>query len=266
MTRNLTLTVATSLLALALPAAAQNAKNSQPGAFAQGQKLPGDLSDLLDADGDGQVSDAEAKKAVEQFQQAARNNPNAKEVLDLLDANGDGKVDRNEAAAGVAQGRLQFDGPGVAVNAIFNQLDVNKDKAITPKEFQGLIQKLGPLGQLLAPRLAQMFNQLDVDRNGAVSFVESQLAADYFAEQAQMRKQQQQQQRDGRLYRQAQQIFAAQDKNRNNRISTREAVGPVKEKFSAIDNNGDQKLSLIEVYDFLKQGKNPEPRKGSQPR
>ena len=253
MTRLLALGIACTLAATALPAAAQNAKTKpKAGAVARGEKLPGDLSDLLDADGDGQVSDAEAKKAVEQFQQAARNNPDAAAVLETLDTNGDGKVDREEAAAAVAQGRLEFGGPGEAVNQVFTRLDTDNNQSVTPREFQGLIRQLGPLGQLLAPRIAQMFNQLDTNRDGAVSFVESQMAADYFAAQTQMRQQQQQQQRDGRLYRQAQQILAAQDKNRNNRISTREAAGVVKEKFGTIDANLDNKLTLVEIYDYLK--------------
>lgn len=45
------------------------------GPLARGEKLPGDLSELLDGDESGQVSDQEVKLAIEQF----KKEPNARQ-------------------------------------------------------------------------------------------------------------------------------------------------------------------------------------------
>lgn len=235
-------------------AAAKDDKSA--GAFRSG-KLPGDLSDLLDADGDGMVSDAEAAKAVGGFQKAAgAKNEQGQEIRNALDKNGDGKVDAMEAQAGVAQGRREFrQGKGEAGGGSANLLerfDVDGNGKITAGEVRESAQKMGPFGQFILPRMAQMFNQMDQNKDGTIDEIEVELMADYFAQQTATREQQRQEQRNAQLWQMAQQTLVAQDKNRDQRITEREAVGDLAAKFAQVDIDLNGKITVAEIYDYLK--------------
>jgi Ca2+-binding EF-hand superfamily protein len=232
-------------------AAAKDDKGA--GAIQRGGKLPGDLSDLLDADGDGRVSDAEAAKAVAGFQKAAgAKTDEGMAVRNALDKNGDGKVDPNEAAAGVARGRMEFGGAGKEVAGLFGRFDVDGNETITTGEFRDSIEKLGVFGKFMAPKMAQMFNQMDTNRDGQISMVEAQMMADYFSQQAAQKEQQREEQRNAGLWQSAQQALAAQDKNRDQRITEREASPELKEKFATVDADLNGKVTVAELYEYLK--------------
>lgn len=223
------------------------------GAIQRGGKLPGDLSDLLDADGDGKVSDAEANKAVAGFQKAAgAKTEEGMAVRNALDKNGDGKVDANEAAAGVARGRMDFGGAGQQVAGMFGRLDVDGNELITTGEFRESVEKMGPLGKFMGPNMARMFNQMDSNKDGQISVVEAQMMADYFAQQSAMKDQQREEQRNATIWANAQQALASQDKNRDQRITEREASGDLKEKFATVDADLNGKVTVAEIYEYLK--------------
>lgn len=248
------------LVGLTLSAAAQGIPNQKEaekndktaGAVRRGEKLPGELTDLLDADGDGKISDAEAGQAVGEFKKKAKAKgaPGAT-ALKFLDKNGDGRVDDNEAAAAVAAGRAQAGGAGERVAFLFDRLDADGNEFLTPNEFAAIVEALGPLGQLIKPKLEQLFVRLDQNRDMAISYVESQLFAEYLDQQTAIRQRRQEERKNAALWARAQQIFAAADGNRDKRISKREAKGPLQEKFASIDADLNGKLTLIELYRFM---------------
>ena len=86
--------------------------------------MPAELSDLLDVDGDGQISDAEAVNAVKLFQkEAMKRTPEGREALKALDTNGDGKVSTDEAGLAVARARIASGGASAAVSDVFTKLE-----------------------------------------------------------------------------------------------------------------------------------------------
>ncbi len=242
----------TFLLVPALQAWGMAAEARSP--FAQGKKIPEKAGIVLDADGDGVVTDAETQKAAAELQRQARaKSERAKAILDAFDNNDDGAVDPGEAADGVARARIALDGVGHVVAEIFAKVDVNADGLISQFEFAAVVNKLGPVGQLLKPRLVQLFLQIDGDRNGAISVSESQMAADLFAKQAQLKAKVRQAQRNQRIWQMAQQEMARLDTSRNGQISQREARRDrqVLAIFDQVDTDLDKQISAGEVYRYL---------------
>jgi Ca2+-binding EF-hand superfamily protein len=222
--------------------------------FARGQKMPEKAGIVLDANGDGVVTDAETQKAAAELQRQARvQSERAKAILDAFDNNDDGAVDPGEAANGAARARIAFDGVGRVVAEIFAKVDVNADGLISQPEFAAVVKKLGPVGELLKPRLVQLFLQIDSDRNGAISVSESQMAADFFAKQAQLKAEVQRAQRNQRIWQMAQQEMARLDTSRNGQISQREARRnrQVLAIFDQVDTDLDKQMSAGEVYRYL---------------
>ena len=222
----------------------------EPGAFAKGGKLPGDLSDLLDADADGAITDGEAQKAARDFAKKAETD---QALLEALDKNKDGKVADVEAADAVAKVRAERDEAGKFVAEIFGKLDANGDDFVSALEFQNS-DAFGPLGVLLKPQLGKMLAQYDTNRDGALSFTEAQMVADVFAAQTGMKRQQAAAAADAKYVTTAQKAFAALDTNRNEKISSREAKRDpgFSSVFDKIDTDGDNNASMEEVVAFLK--------------
>ncbi len=227
------------------------------GAFARGERLPGDLSDLLDGDADGKVTDGEAQKAAREFMEQA----NAKEktergakILEALDKDKNGKVEEAEAQGAVAVERANRAGPGQEVAGIFDQLDVNRDDYVTAQEFGALVKQLGPLGILLQPRLAEIFNGMDTNRDGAISFVEAQMGAEDFADQMAARQAAEEAKPDPRIVQLTNSVIGQLDRNRDGKLSKREAERDknVAEKFFEVDANLDEQLTAEEIYNYLK--------------
>jgi len=247
------------VLAVSVPGAAaadEPAKGAgEKGGFAKGEKLPGDLSDLLDANGDGIVTDAEARKAAADFQKDGNNKDSdrGQRILDALDADKDGKVNQDEANEGVAKARMNDGGSGQAVAGMFAKLDTNTDGFVDGKEFGGLVQQLGPLGRLLAPRLAQFFTQMDADRDQRISVVESQFAADVFAKQARLRAEKKEDAADKHLQL-AKRTLAALDTDKDEKISQKEAARDARLKavFTQVDSDKDKYVTVEEMRFYLK--------------
>lgn len=222
--------------------------------FGQGKKIPQQAAIILDANGDGIVTDEETRNAAAELQRQARaRSPRAKAILDAFDLNDDGAVDVGEAADGAARARIASPGVGHVVAEIFAKVDVNADGFISQPEFAAVVHKLGPVGELLKPRLVQLFLQIDGDRNGAISVAESQMAADFFAKQAQLKAELKQAQRNQRIWQLAQQEMARLDISRNGQISQREARRDrqVLAIFDQVDTDLDNQLSADEVYRYL---------------
>jgi len=236
--------------------AAEQRKEEPEGPFARGEKLPGDLSDLLDPNKDGVVTDAEAKRAAGEFGKEAnrkKKSERGQAILDALDKNEDGKVDTGEAQEAVARARIAAGGSGQAVAEIFNKLDLDANGLVTKMEFGALVVKLGVLGQLLKPRLVQLFLQLDANRDGMINVAESQMAADLFAKQAQLRAARRKATEDQKVWQMARQVMARLDTNRNGKISQREVRRDrqVAEVFHHIDTDLDKKLTGEEIFRYL---------------
>jgi len=243
----------------------QAAFAEQPtGPFARGEKLPGDLSDLLDSDHDGVVTDGEAQKAVGEFGEEA-NEPDisdrGKAILAAFDRNKDGKLDQDEAQEGVAKERIKAGGAGQKVAQIFNKLDVDRNQFVTQQEFGALVRQLGPIGMLLAPKLVELFQKLDANRDRAISVPESQLAADFFAAQARLKEALGgNRAHDGapagpsnKIATLAKQTILRLDADNDNHISVRESKRDRKvwAAFQEVDTDTDHLLSYEEVLAYL---------------
>ena len=225
--------------------------------FAADVPLPPVLATMLDPNGDGQIDDAEAAKAEEEFQKLSKSRkPIAQEIRKALDANSDRKVDSAEAKQGVARGKATNKGVALEATDLVKQLDKNGDQQISPQEFRAIVDQMGVLGVFVVPRLGQFFNRIDTNRDGALSLVEIQEATDFLTEQfSEMQEANQKQalQRDP-LYQQAQRILTALDKNKDNLISKTEARKnkEVNAAFLSADTSLDDHLSIQECYEFLK--------------
>jgi Ca2+-binding EF-hand superfamily protein len=220
-------------------------------------ELPKDLIEMLDADRDGVVTDEETRKAAKKAAQQA--NARAKtdlrqQILDAFDSNNDGKLDQNEAQAGVARARMQAPGAGPVVAEVFRKLDLDSNGYVNQLEFAALIERMGGLGELLKPKLAELYMRIDGDRDGLVSDVEAQFAADYFAEQARLKRERQKAVVDAATMARVRQVLARLDTSNDGTISEREARRDrqVKAIFSSVDTNGDKHLSVEEVYWYIK--------------
>ena len=240
-----------------------SAQEEPKGPFARGQKIPGDLTDILDGDKSGQVSDAEVNAAIEQFKKEA-NAPDkterGKKILDTLDNNRDGKLDQAEAARGAAAARVQQGGRSTeAVTKIFRRLDTDANGFVTANEYAKLKQLVGLFNPDGANKLDDLFLALDADRDTAISFVESQLAADMFAQNGGFQRGgagppvAQQPVRNAKIQAFVDATFAKRDRNKDGHISAAEARrdAALKRDFSSADASGDAKLTPEELYSYL---------------
>lgn len=216
------------------------------------------LADLLDQDQDGAVSDREAQQAAANFLReanAARPNDRGRRILEALDQDQDGKVNPQEAMQGVAQARRQDGGAGERIAGMFDKLDVDGNKLVTPAEFSGLVELMGPWGKFMQRGLPAMFNKFDANRDGLIAEAEALMAAEAFDRQAQGRDEQRaarEAQPDPRLVaivRQAMRLDANGDG-----ISEREASKDrqLKAVFGQVDGDLNGKLSAEELYNYLK--------------
>lgn len=238
-------------------------KPAEGGAIGKGERLPKSLADLLDTDKDGKVSDVEAGKAAAAVQKKANaKTAEGEAVRKLFDANGDGKIDAKEAAAAVADGRAQIDEKVKKAVEFFDALDTNADGQVEVLEFDAFIGKLGELGKLAKPKLGEIVNLLDKDRNGRLSREEMVSGAEFFA-QLEVQKEQR---KAAASETQARQIVMSLDRNRDGKIGAREAVGPVAEKFEVVDLNKDKFLSVDEVMVYLEANPLPAARQAPFPR
>jgi len=248
------------LVTACLPAAAADREPPKKSPFAHGEKLPGDLSEFLDADGDGKVTDAEAQKAAADFSKQANaktKTDRGQAILDALDKDANGKVEIAEAQEAVARDRIAAGGGGKRVAEIFEKLDKNADGFVTQQEYGALISQLGLLGELLKPRLVQMFFTVDANRDGAISVVESQMVADHIARQAQLKADKEAARAaapDPKIVQMVRITLSKLDRNRNGQVSQGEAKRDrqLTSVFAEVDTNLDKNLSAEEMYNFLK--------------
>jgi Ca2+-binding EF-hand superfamily protein len=228
------------------------------GGFDRDEKPPADLKDLVDADGDGTVSDAEARLAAAELQKLKPKTDEARAIIKALDKNENKKIDPDEAYTAVAQTRLQTDEMAQNVDRIFQELDTDDDNYVSAAEFGKISEQLGPLGQVVGAGAAQIFKAIDSNRDGGLSMVEAQFAADSLGRQMALRRKQDEANRNSKLWQIAQQTLASMDKNRDKRITLREASGKVEENFAQIDADLDGKLTVAELFKYLQehQGEN----------
>lgn len=222
------------------------------GAFKRKAKLPEKLQDVVDADGDGQVSDQEAGEAVKQFQiEAKAKTEVAKQVREALDLNGDGRVDAQEAAQAIAQHRAEVDPTGKFIAEVFEKLDVDQNGVVVPQEFMLLAEKFGKLAEFVKPKLKETFLKLDVDRNRVITPVEAQMAADQISRSIKQKQAAEEQKRNQRIYNIAVRTVLQLDRSGNKRIDIGEANELLSAHFANIDADGNKKLSAAELYEYL---------------
>ena len=258
-------TLLLTVVALSGVAAAADEAEKPKGKFARGEKLPGDLTDILDGDNSGQISDAEVNAAIEQFQKEANareKTERGEKILGALDNNNNGKLDKAEAARGAAAARVQQGDPASkAVADIFKRIDSDSNGFITANEYARLKQIVALVNPDGVQKLDELFTALDVDRDTAVSFVESQLAADLFAENGGLPN------RGGfgqnappaepaanaKVQAFVEATFAQRDRNEDGVISAIESRRDpaLRREFGAADASGNGELTPGELYDYL---------------
>lgn len=230
------------------------------------------LIQWLDADGDGKVSDAEALRGAPRLLREAnakKKSARGRQILAALDANDDGKLDAGELRQAIAkaQGRTNKDradedkGRGnKRAKELFDKLDANSDSVVTAAEFKKLPKLLGPFGQFLQGQLPQLFAQFDGNRDKRLTLDEFQSGVGKL-----MRRfgvgggdGQDQPSDDDKLRQQIRRQLGALDRDRDGKLSKKEAGRnrKLKTKFRAIDTNLDGFLSLDEVVAYAKA--NPE--------
>jgi len=149
---------------------------------------------------------------------------------------------------------MRAPGAGPVVAEVFRKLDLDSNGYVNRLEFAALIERMGGLGELLKPKLAELYLRIDGDRDGLVSDVEAQFAADYFAEQARLKRERQKAVVDAATMARVRQVLARLDTSKNGTISEREARRDrqVKAIFSSADTNGDKHLSADEIFWYIK--------------
>ena len=256
------LAVALSVVVLASSVFAEERRPAGP--FARGEKLPGDLTDILDGDKSGQISDAEVKAAIDQFKKeanAADKTERGRKILGALDNNKDGKLDEAEAANGAAAARVQQGGgASEAVANIFRRLDSDSNGFITANEYGKLKQIVGLFNPDAVNQLDELFVALDADQDTSISFVESQLAADMFAANGGLPQGRgigapavKEPVQDPRIQAFVNATFEKRDRDEDGSISLAEARRDpaLRREFEAADASADGKLTPAELADYL---------------
>lgn len=220
--------------------------------------LPAEVQEIIDPDKDGKITDVEAQRGAEQLMEIG----NAKEasakkdaVLKASDQNKDKKVDAKEAAAIVARARGATQ-QGERLAKLFQELDKDRDGALSKREFDDIEDKLGRGRGQLKNRLGKIFEELDADKNGKLVMEEAMLgagklgprfgnrgnadapvaAADPLADQVKL-------------------LLTALDRDKDGKLSDREARAnkELKTKFRQIDTDLDGLLNLEEMTDAARQ-------------
>lgn len=215
-----------------------------------------------DKDGDGKLSRAEfvAGLREERPQPPADGRPNPQrneglrrfaqadpeQIFQRLDANGDGKLELDEMPEPARQGLRRF----------FEQADANRDKSLTLEELRKGQENLRRLTGINPPTKTQtpnapnrgpgagdgaLFGALDANGDGAISSEELAAAADSLKKFDR--------DGDGQITRREMLMAAAAG-----RPATRPAAQnpqQARERFKALDKNGDGKLAQDELPPFL---------------
>jgi Ca2+-binding EF-hand superfamily protein len=230
------------------------------------------LSGLLDADGDGEVTDAEAKKAAEEFQkQGNSKGGRSADILNALDKNKDGKVGRDEAEDGVAAERMKTES-GKRMAEMFKTLDGDGDGVVTKREFGALPKQLGPFGAFIERSLPRLWDNFDANRDGKMTLTESLLGIDQLAQgqgagdrdrfrgwwgRGRDREKEAEEERNKQAATIAQTTMTRLDKDKDGQINLKESkrdnVLKQKLNFDAVDENSDEQLSIEEMVAYLKE-------------
>jgi len=216
----------------------------------------GDLADDLDANKDGVISDAEARAAADRIGKKAnapQKNAEDQKLLDAFDGNRDGKLDREEAEAAIARRRALADRVGRQVAEVFDLMDADNDQFVTQAEYLQSLRKLGELGKLIGPKIGEALQKADVNRDGKVSFTESQMIADAFAAHTLQKAEQRDAERELQLQQAVAGVLAGLDGNRDGAISLREARRnpQVAARFGEVDSDKNGELTPEELYNYL---------------
>ena len=186
----------------------------------------------MDKNGDGKISKDEAHDDVKPY-------------FDSLDANGDGSIDLKEAKtiadyANKAQGDQAKPVEKVTAKSMVASMDRNGDGKISKGE---------------APaQLAEYFDAIDANSDGAIDVEEAKVMADY-ANNQQSETQSKTMEFDPSEEATAEKLMAALDKNADGKISKEEAMGPIKDYFDSIDSNQDRSVDLKEARAGLEYSK-----------
>jgi Ca2+-binding EF-hand superfamily protein len=141
-----------------------------------------ELFPLVDANGDGRISEQEYKNVFgiqlpELRRRVREKHGPPGESFKIFDADGDGKISRAE----FVKGSKELDVPEARANALFDEVDANGDGEISPKEWEnamGLDQK--ELRQKILGKLDQppedIFDKADKDDDGYLTPEEAQKA------------------------------------------------------------------------------------------
>jgi len=233
------------------------ASKEKPGEkVAQGEKPAGDLSELLDANGDGVVSDEEARQAVADVKKkSADKDERGKSILDALDSNKDGMVDDKEATEGVARERTRRGGNASRLSDTFARMDDDKDGFVTADEFRKYTES-SRWGGWTERRYGPLFAQLDGDRDSKVSAAELQLGVDLIDAQEKAAEEA----RDKALQL-ARATLARLDRDKDSKVSEAESKrdAALKQVFVDVDTDKDGYATETEMHAYLKKVLPPQP-------
>jgi Ca2+-binding EF-hand superfamily protein len=162
---------------VSLLASAAAAQNRGPDKALAG--LPPEIAEIVDPDKDGRITDDEAKRAAGTLMEignAKEDSPKKEAVLKAVDQNKNKKVEAAEANAAIAnlRGLTQ---QGERVKDLFNDLDKDRDGALTKREFEELEGRRGFGRGFNRAAIGRMFDDLDADRNGKILLEEALLNA-----------------------------------------------------------------------------------------
>ncbi len=206
----------------------------------------------LDLNGDGNITDIEVAAAIDNILKDAKSRtPRGEKIRAAFDTNKDGKVEPAEVVAKVVAERIARDLSAAQVAEMFTSLDVNGDQHLDSTEFLKIAELIGVPEQFAAPVLRKRFTALDRDGDFKISLAEAVLSAEALtsrwgrggaseSDEAAMAR--------------AQEVLEELDRDKNNEISRREAARNegLKNLFTQIDTDGDDAVTLGEMYEFLR--------------
>ncbi|WP_390588501.1 EF-hand domain-containing protein [Erythrobacter sp. MTPC3] len=173
----------------------------------------------MDADGDGGLTEAEIRDAIE-YQRSGRKV--AEGIFDIYDFDKDGLIEIADIARG--NGRQL---------RILNESDLNGDKRLSKEEYLAAFAKLRP-ATTEEPNIR--FDQMDLDGNGIVT------AAEMAGQAVPFELSTREQERRSRMFERLFQI----DQDGDARLSEEELTGAFRRQFARIDSDGDGTVSPAE--------------------